>query len=107
MVRLILVVAESAEEPLSCVSNCYNLGLDSIRRRSGITKRRKHIVYFMVLVLKIKISDFCGHILQLHLLRLKSREHGLEVLNVGGIKCKMSMRWEILLTLTFGKQNPF
>lgn len=35
--------------------------------------------------------------LQLHLWGLKSREHGLEVLNVAGIKCKMSMRWETSL----------
>lgn len=100
------MVAESAGEPVSCVSNCYTTGLDSISKHSWITKEEAYNI-FSVLVLKIKICNFCGQILQLYRLRLETKEHGLEVLDVEGIQCKMSVRWEKMLTLIFGKQYLF
>lgn len=100
------MVAESAGEPVSCVSNCYTTGLDSISKHSWITKEEAYNI-FSVLVLKIKICNFCGQILQLYWLRLETKEHGLEVLDVEGIQCKMSVRWEKMLTLIFGKQYLF
>lgn len=100
------MVAESAGEPVSCVSNCYTTGLDFISKHSWITKEEAYNI-FSVLVLKIKICNFCGQILQLYRLRLETKEHGLEVLDVEGIQCKMSVRWEKMLTLIFGKQYLF
>lgn len=100
------MVAESAGEPVSCVSNCYTTGLDSISKHSWITKEEAYNI-FSVLVLKIQICNFCGQILQLYRLRLETKEHGLEVLDVEGIQCKMSVRWEKMLTLIFGKQYLF
>lgn len=70
---------------------------------------------FYVLVLKIQICNFCGYILQLHLLRLKTRELGLEILNVGGIKCKNVYEmganvdtdlWKAISILGFLKPTP-
>lgn len=114
MVRLILVVAESAGKPVSCVSNCYNTGLDSISKHSWITKEEAYNIFY-VLVLKIKICNFCGHILQLYLPGLKTRELGLEILNVGGIKCKNVYEmganvdtdlWKAISILGFLKHTP-
>lgn len=69
------MVAESAGEPVSSVSNCYTTGLDSISKHSWITKEEAYNI-FSVLVLKIKICNFCGQILQLYRLRLETKEHG-------------------------------
>lgn len=87
------MVTESAGEPVSCVSNCYNTGLESISKHYWITKNEAYNIFY-VLVLKIKICNFCGHILQFYRLRLETKEHGLEVLDVEGKQCKMSVRWE-------------
>ena len=115
MVRLIRVVAESVGKPVSCVSNCYNTGLDSISKHSWITKEEAYNIFY-VLVLKIKICNFCGQILQLYLLGLKTREHGLEILNVGGIKCKNVYEmednvdtdlWKAISILSFLKPTPW